>query len=243
MPTMLRRVTLVFVALLGLGCGQVTRKPIFSSSLAELVPHNHRDHFVFVVERPSPEGFRPSALQVEHITKLSQGNEYEVSLSEDGLATGRVLLRDDGSTLWLLSEEDFTRGLRLSYDPPLPYVSVPLFAGEVLSTSSADLRQLSTNQAAGRLLVTQKVRARTEPAGQWLAGTYASAIRLEVERSYHGPEGPTQLTSTTVLVPGIGEVRSEGSASGSPIMRRQLACAIVSNRRIGDCRNLFQNWR
>ncbi|MCX8073610.1 MAG: hypothetical protein N3C12_14365 [Candidatus Binatia bacterium] len=230
----------VLCATIGSGCSHANKEPLFARSLAELVPHNDRDHFVFIVERPTPDGFRPTALQVEHVTKLPEGNEYEVSLSEDGMATGRVLLRDDGSTLWLTVEEDFTRGLRMSYDPPLPYVSVPLFAGETLATSRADLRALGTNQAAGRLLVTQKTRARAEPAGQWLAGTYASAIRLEVERSYEGPDGPTQLTSTTVLVPGIGEVRSEGAAAGSPVMRRQLACAIVSNRRIGDCRALFQ---
>lgn len=223
---------------LGAGCGQVRTEPLFARPLAELVPHNHRDHFVFVVERPTQDGFRPAALQVEHVTKLPAGDEYEVALSEDGMATGRVVLRDDGSTLWILVEEDFTRGLRLSYDPPIPYVSVPLYPGERTFTSNADLRQLGTNQAAGRLLVTQKTRAKAEPAGQWLAGTYASAIRLEVERSYTGPEGPTQLTSSTVLVPGIGEVRSEGAAAGSPVMRRQLACAIIGSRRIGDCRAL-----
>ncbi len=232
--------TAAVVVVLSAGCGPVQTKPLFARSLAELVPHNHRDHFVFVVERPGPEGFRATGLQVEHITKLPEANEYEVSLAEDGMATGRVILRDDGSTLWILLEEDFTRGLRLSYDPPIPYVSVPLYPGETTVTSSADLRQLGTNQAAGRLLVTQKTRARHEPPGQWLAGTYATAIRLEVQRSYDGPDGPAQLTSTTVLVPGIGEVRSEGAASGSPVMRRQLACAIVANRRIGNCEVLFR---
>ncbi|GBD27396.1 hypothetical protein HRbin30_02743 [bacterium HR30] len=239
-PVIRSSAALAWLLAFSAGCGQVKKEPLFARSLAELVPHNHRDHFVFVVERPTPEGFRPAALQVEHVTKLSEANEYEVSLSEDGMATGRVVLRDDGSTLWIVVEEDYTRGLRLSYDPPIPYVSVPLYAGETTITSSADLRQLGTNQAAGRLLVTQKTRAKPEPAGQWLAGAYANAIRLEVERSYDGPDGPTQLTSTTVLVPGIGEVRSEGSAAGSPVMRRQLACAIVASRRIGDCQALLR---
>lgn len=235
--------TSVLAALSLTACGAAQRRPIFERSLAELVPHNDRDHFVFLVERPTPTGFRPAALQVEHVTKLPAGNEFEVSLSEDGMATGRVILRDDGTTLWLVTEEDYTRGLRLSYDPPLPYVSVPLFAGESQFASSADLRQLGTNEAAGRLAVVQRTRTSAEPAGQWIAGTYSGGVRLEVERTYHRPEGALQLTSTTVLVPGIGEVRSEGSAAGSPVMRRQLACAIVGNRHVGDCRTLFERLR
>jgi|GEM_PF-1617044 hypothetical protein len=227
----------------GSGCGAAKTQPLFARSLAELVPHNDRDHFVFLVERPTPNGFRPAALQVEHVTKLPEGNDYEVALSEDGMATGRVILRDDGTTLWLVAEEDYTRGLRLSYEPPLPYLSVPLFAGESRATSSADLRQLGTNQAAGRLPVVQVTRAHAEPAGQWFAGAYAGGVRLEVQRTYQSPDGPMQLSSTTILVPGIGEVRSEGAASGSPVMRRQLACATIGNRRIGDCRSLAERFR
>lgn len=243
MPRDLRLLVSCLAALFLTACSTARQHPIFDRSLAELVPHNDRDHFVFLVERPTPAGFRPAALQVEHVTKLPEANDFEVSLSEDGMATGRVVLRDDGTTLWLVAEEDYTRGLRLSYDPPLPYVSVPLFAGESQFTSSADLRQLGTNQAAGRLSVVQRTRTRPEPAGQWFAGTYSGGVRLEVERTYHSPDGPLQLTSTTVLVPGIGEVRSEGSAAGSPVMRRQLACATVGNRRVGDCRILVDRLR
>lgn len=232
-------VALGFLAIGGCGMRQPTGE-VLATSLAEIVPHHDRDHFVFIVERPTPEGFRPSSLQVEHISKLERSTEYEVALSEDGMATGKVLIRDDGKTLWLVSEEDYTRGLKLSYEPPLPYLSVPLRSGESTVTTSADLRQLGTNQAAGRLQVTQTTRTAPAPPGQWFAGTYSRAVQLVTERTLHSPEGPVQLTNTTILVPGIGEVRSEGSAAGSPVMRRQLACAIVGNRSVGDCSRLFR---
>lgn len=223
------------------GCGarQATRE-LLANSLAEIVPHHDRDHFVFLVERPSPEGFRPSALQVEHVSKLTDSGDYEVALSEDGMATGKVLIRDDGQTLWLVSEEDYTRGFKLTYEPPLPYLSVPLFAGETKATSSADVRQLGTNQAAGRLQVTQTTRTAAAPPGQWMFGTYSRGVQLTTERTLVGPDGPLQLTNVTILVPGVGEVRSEGSAAGSPVLRRQLACAIVANRSVGNCAQLFQ---
>lgn len=232
---------LALVVVSSVGCSfRPAKHQVLATSLAEIVPHHDRDHFVFLVERPSPEGFRPSSLQVEHFSTVKEGTEYEVALSEDGMATGRVLIRDDGKTLWLLSEEDYTRGLKLSYDPPLPYLSVPLLAGETTVTTSADVRQLGTNQATGRLQVTQTTRTAAAPAGQWFAGTYSRAVELITERTLHGLEGPVRLTNTTLLVPGIGEVQSIGSAAGSPVMRRQLACAIIGNRSVGDCSRLFR---
>ncbi len=238
----------VFVSLLlcalcagNTGCSALKPAPdALAKTLSEIVPHHDRDHFVFLVERPSADGFRPSALQVEHISKLEPTNEYEVSLSEDGMATGRVIIRDDGTTLWLVSEEDYTRGLKLTYEPPLPYLTVPLFPGESTATSSADVRQLGTNQAAGTLRVTQITRTQAAPPGQWMFGTYARGVQLTTERTLHGPDGPVQLTNVTILVPGVGEVRSEGRAAGSPVMRRQLACAIVANRSVGNCAQLFE---
>jgi hypothetical protein len=57
-------------------------------------------------------------------------------------------------------------------------------------------------------------------------------------RTLQSPEGTLELSTTMVLVPGIGEVLSDGLASGTPPTHRELVCAIIGGRTIGDCRNL-----
>jgi hypothetical protein len=231
-------------ALVVAGCASAPapRQPL-ASVLRDILPHYHRDHRVYLVERATPAGFEPSSLQVEHITKLDAAGELEVALSEDGVATGRVRVRDDGRTLWLVSEDDYSRGLRMSYDPPLPYLTVPLFAGEVRSESDVTLRRLADGQAAGRAQATLVTEASAAQPGEWLMGSYGSAIQLRTRRTLMAPDGDMQLSSTTLLVPGIGEVESELGAPGQPQIRRALACAIIANRAVGNCRDLAKRFR
>lgn len=212
-------------------------------SIQELAPHHDRDHFVYLVERPGPDGFRPSSLQVEHVTRLEHPEDFEVALSEDGMPTGRVHMRDDGQTLWLLSEDDFARGVRMSYEPPLAYFRVPLFPGESLSEGEVRIRRLADGQAVGTMRIVHRVKASAAGPGQWLSGAYTGGVHLRMERSLSGTDGNIDLASTTVLVPGIGDVRSEGSLGGEVALRRTLACALVGNRSIGDCRVVFSSQR
>ncbi len=68
--------------------------------------------------------------------------------------------------------------------------------------------------------------------------TYERGVVLRTVRSLQFPEGTVELNTTLLLVPGIGEVSSDGSASGAPAVHRTLACATIGGRRVGDCRNL-----
>jgi len=231
----------VVLALLLNACSAIKQpsKPL-ALSLQEIAPHGDRDHFVFLVEHPTDKGFQPAGLQVEHVSKLEQPGEFEVTLSEDGMATGRVQIRDDGKTLWLISEDDYSRGMRMIYDPPLPYLNSPLMPGEQRAQSTAIMRQLGNGQAAGKMQVEQVIEASAAPPGQWLAGVHNGGVQLHTTRKLQSAEGTIEMNTTMVLVPGIGEIRSEGGVSGAPTMRRELACAIVGNRSIGDCSRLFQ---
>ncbi len=206
-----------------------------ATSLRELVPHSDRDHFVFVVEQATGQGFEPSALQVEHISTLDKNGNFEVTISEDGLATGRVQIHDDGNTLWIVSEDDYTRALRLAYDPPLPYLQVPLMAGEKQATASVYMTQLGSTIPAGTLKVTQTTTASAAPAGQWRGGAYERAVQLRTSRRLQGQDGDFELVTTITLVPGLGEIRSEGGMGGAVATRRSLVCARVDGRASGDC--------
>jgi hypothetical protein len=225
-------------------CSLLATKPQpLATSLQELVPHSDRDHRVYVVEHPTEHGFAPAALQVEHVTKLETAGEFEVLLSEDGMATGRVHIRDDGKTLWLLSEDDFSRGLRMAYEPPLPYLSVPLFPGQQTTEASVTMRQLADGQSAGHMQVKQVTEVSAAPAGRWRSGVHPAGVQLRTARTLQSPEGSLDLSTTTLLIPGVGEIRSEGRVSDSPTMRRELACATIGNHSIGDCSALFQRKR
>jgi hypothetical protein len=153
---------------------------------------------------------------------------------------GRTRLRDTGDALLLVFEDDLTRGLRLAYDPPLAQLVVPLFAGEQRASASATMTQLADGQVVGVFPVEQAINARPGRTVHSPLGTFARSVVVQEVRTLQIPDGSTELKTTTVLVPGIGEISSIGSASGAPQLRRELACATISGRRVSDCTNLKQ---
>ena len=224
-------------AALGSGCSWLNRRSReqLATSLQELVPHGDRDHFVYITRH---SGGDAATLQVEHVTALDDRGAFEVTMSENGTATGRLRARDDGTRILLLDEDDFTRDIRLSYDPPLLYLEVPLFTGEWRTTSTARVSRLSDGEPAGSLLVTQVVSASAAAAVKTVLGIYPHPIAVRTIRTLQGPEGDIQLDTTMLLVPGVGEIRSTGGVSGTPVLERELACALIGSRAIGDCRQL-----
>jgi hypothetical protein len=231
-----------FLTLFAFGCSLLTwaRRPVpLATSLQEIVPHADRDHFVYVWQRFEGGRLAGSGIQVEHVTGLGNG-EFEVLLSEEGMAVGRTRLRDTGESLLLVSEEDLTRGLRLAYDPPLAQLVVPLFAGEKRASASVTITRLADGQVIGVFPVEQVINVRPGGGVQCPLGTFADSVVVQETRTLHIPERSAELMTTTVLVPGIGEISSVGNASGAPPLRRQLACAIIGGRRVGDCAHLYQ---
>jgi len=212
-------------------------KPL-ATSLQKLVPHADGDHLVYVWLRPGESGGVDAGIQVERVTAAGREGEFEVTASEDGMAVGRTRFRDDGHALLLLSE-DFGPGERLRYDPPLSQLEMPLVPGERHAAATAEVTRLSDNQRTGSVQVTQVVRVSAAAAVHTALGDFRAAVSVQTVRSVHTPEGIIELSSAMVLVPGIGEVMADGQASGSAPLHRELACARISGRAIGDCHNLI----
>ncbi len=236
-------------ALLGLaflllqGCGLVGRSVELAASLDNLVPHGDRDHFVFRWERMI-EGTRiSSGIQVEHVAALAAPGEFEVTLSEDGLASGRVRIRSDGKQMVVLSEDDMSRGIRITYQPPLPYIEVPLFTGQRQSTVSGNVTALEDDHALGVLKVTQSQAFEAAAPLQSALGSFTTPVALRTTRTVEGGGDTIQISNQIVLAPGLGEVRSEATAPQSPLLRRELICAIIGGRAVGDCQQLKQRRR
>jgi hypothetical protein len=231
-----------FLTLSAFGCSLLTRarQPVpLATSLQEIVPHADRDHFVYVWQRLDGGRVVGSGIQVEHVTAVGNG-EFEVLLSEEGIAVGRTRLRDTGGALLLVSEDDLTQGVRLAYDPPLTQLVVPLFAGQRPTSASVTITRLADGQVIGVFPVDQVITVKPGAAIQSPLGTFAHSVVVQEVRTLHIPERSAELTTTTVLVPGIGEISSVGSASGAPPLRRQLVCAIIGGRRVGNCEHLIQ---
>jgi hypothetical protein len=210
-----------------------------STSIQELLPHADRDHFVFVWERMQGDQRLSAGIQVEHVSALEADRVFEVLLSEDGLASGRVRVLDEGNRIAVLGEDDLMRGLRYTYSPPLPQLQVPLFPGEKHHSSIVEVTRLADESQLGSFAVAQTVRVARAPSGRTRLGPYEGAVAVDVRRTINYPDKPLEVRSSFVLVPGIGEVRSRGYASDEPTMRRELACAIVGGQSVGDCRNLL----
>lgn len=220
------------------GCALFARPAQLATSLDALVPHADRDHFVFRWERLIDGTAVASGIQVEHVAALAAAGEFEVTLSEDGLASGRVRIRSDGKSMVVLSEDDLSRGVRITYRPPLPYIDVPLYPGQRQSIVEAQVTGIDDEQALGVLKVTQNQEFAAAAPTQSALGSYAEPISVRTTRTLEGGGEAIQITTQLLLVPGLGELRSESSSLQPPRLRRELACAIVGGRAIGDCQKL-----
>ena len=232
-----------FWVLLVVACAACTpvarRQPqLLATSLQEIAPHGDGDHFVYVWKQVLQRGAVRAGIHVEHVTALDHG-EFDVTLSEDGAVIGHTRFRDDGHALLLLSET-LGRSLRLSYDPPLPQIDTPLFAGESRTTATVTVNALEDDKQLETLEVTQVIQTGATAPVHSSLGDYPHGIKVHTVRTLQFAEGPVELTSTMVLVPGIGEIHSEGTATGAPPLSRELACATIAGRHVGNCQTLRQ---
>jgi hypothetical protein len=230
--------------LLGLcACGFLKSTPAsvqLAASAQSLVPHADRDHFVYLWQRREDDRPVAAGIQVEHVTALSTAGEFEMIISEDGIASGRVRIRDDGTSIVLLSEDDLSRGVRLVYEPPLPYLTSPVMSGETRASVIGHVTALDSGESMGSLRITQVTRiAPAAPINSRL-GNYPQPVSVQMSRTVQSGDVVVDVSFTTVLAPGIGEVRSETRAATMPVLQRELACAIIGGRSVGDCHNLVQ---
>ena len=69
-------------------------------------------------------------------------------------------------------------------------------------------------------------------------GNFPHGIGVETERTLHWPWGDAAVRMSSMVVPGLGEIRSEARTSEDFVMRRELACAIIGGRAVGDCKTV-----
>jgi hypothetical protein len=209
-----------------------------ADSLAELMPHGDRDHFVYIWQRVADGKRLAEGVQVEHVQRSPESDEFEIVLSENGVPGGRLRMRDDGQQIALLDEDDLEQQLRLTFTPPLTQFEIPLVAGEKVSRSTATISSLTKESEVTSVDVSQVVRLSSARNVKSSVGNYPRGIGVETERTLHWPWGDAAYRMTAMLVPGLGEVRSEAHTGDEFVTRRELACAIIGGRAVGDCKTV-----
>lgn len=259
-PTRIRPIALLLLALcLANSAGCAAGRRDLSEPLAftpdEIMPMHDRDHYVYFWQRVTGGDVDGRGYHVEHVSILPEEHEFEVTVSEDGMPAGRLRFFHDGRRVELLSEDDLENGIRRSYDPPLVHLRAPLRAGESGSRSTASITHIGTGQLIARIGVSQRVRLSRASDIESDLGTFEEGVLMEARRTLHTPTGDIEMLSAAVLVPGVGEIRSEGatvageslSLENTPeldtVLRRELACAIVDNRAVGNCRDVEDRLR
>ncbi len=238
-------ITLLLPALLLAGCSTLGRNGArVDVDLRQVLPLQDRDHFVYLWQRIINGRRVAEGVQIEHVSARPTANEIDVTLSQDGTPATRMRMYYDGQRLDLLAEDDLASGLRRTYDPPLRQLSAPLGAGEERRSARAVVTRIDDGMAMAEIEVEQTVRVSHIAKVESHLGRFDRGVVVESWRTLEGPDGKLELMSAMVLVPGIGELRSEGMTLGgpsggrNPVLRRELACAIVRDRAIGDCRSV-----
>jgi hypothetical protein len=230
-------IVIIVLGMASSGCaafGSGAAAPL-ATSLNELMPHNDRDHFVYVWQRVASGKRLAEGIIVEHITRDAESDEFEIVVSENGVPAGRLLMRDDGQELALIDEDDIQQQIRMSFVPPLTQYEIPLVAGVRQQHSIANLTSLVNQTPITTVEVSQVVRMASAKDVSSAVGNYERGIGIEVERTLHWSWGDAAYESRMMFIPGIGEIRSEARAGEGLIIRRELACAIINGRSIGDC--------
>lgn len=244
-------VSICLLLAVGTGCSAGrTKVSVATVALTDIMPMGDRDHYVYFWQRIVEGEREAEGIQVEHITALPDANQYEINISEDGLVSGRLRFYHDGSRVMLLSEEDVESGLQRTYDPPLVHLTAPLRFGETGMRSTAIVTQVDDGSQIAKVDISQRLRISETSDVVSALGTFDSGLVVEARRTVHTPAGDIELLSAAVLVPGIGEIRSEGTTltsedfrpDGTPeihtVLRRELACALIGKRTLGNCREV-----
>ncbi|HYD48700.1 MAG TPA: hypothetical protein VEB21_10150 [Terriglobales bacterium] len=232
------------------GCASLRRAKagdVLAADLRQIQPLHDRDHYVYVWQRLVDGNRQAEGIHVEHVSALPASGQFEIDIAEDGAPSARLRMSYDERLLALIDEEDLSQGIRLTYSPPLPQLVAPLVVGEQQLSATASIRRLQDGDSIEGVAVTQSIRVRQARKVESELGNYDDAVAVRTKRRVHTPAGAIVLDSAVLLVPGIGEIRSEGSTSAPAppggvakvvVTRRELACAIIAGKAIGDCRKV-----
>jgi hypothetical protein len=199
---------------------------LFDGTIQDLLPLHAGDRFVYRTSDPSGE----EQLLTTRVAATEKPNEFVATVSKGDLVLTQMHLRDDGRRLTTLAELAPPRNAILVYGDPLPIATVPLLAEEQRFESSVKLMRLSDGQliAEGKVEQSMSARLASEPEAK-------GQLVIRYERAMTLPSGTMRSVSEMWIEPGVGEMRSETTIAGAPSQHRELVCAVIAGKRVGEC--------
>jgi hypothetical protein len=204
---------------------------VFGGAPADLFPHQPGNRFVYRARGDAGE---------RTLTALVSGSdrdeEFLVTLFQGDLVLGQTRIRDDGRSLAIVSEVGPQQNLAAFYREPLPLAVLPLRTGEQPPFRTAvKIVALSDGSVVteGQIEQTSRVEERRRSFGRkgWFL--------IHFERTMVLSQRITRSRSTIWVEPGVGQVRIEmAGAAEEPSERRDLVCAVIGGREVGDCGKL-----
>ena len=233
-------VLVTVVVLLAAGCAPKKPAPakrsvphptagvLFDGTVQELLPHHAGDEFVYRTTAPSGG----EQLLTSHVASTQKPDEFVVTVSKGDQVLTQMHLHDDGHRLATLAELAPARNVILVYGDPLPIATLPLVAGEQRFESSVKLLRLSDGQpfTEGKVEQSMSARLASEPGAK-------GQLVIHYERAMTLPSGTMRSVSEMWIEPGVGEVRSETTIAGAPTQHRELVCAVIAGKHVGECPN------
>jgi hypothetical protein len=203
--------------------------PLYTGSLQEIAPFHDGDHYVYRATRAGEDW----AVQVEHVKALDKPGEFLINLTENGSLIAQMHVRESATAASIVSVVYPEQDAGFLFTQPLPVVEVPLRREVLRSDSTVTVWRLSDGKTLDRGDAYQTVTS--EPATAERADVSPAEFELQTERTLHFRAGALHSHATAWVARGIGEVRSDDVVQGVPALHRELVCAIVGGRRIGDC--------
>ncbi len=199
---------------------------LFEGTVQDLLPHHAGDEFVYRTTGPSGG----EQLLTSHVASTAKPDEFVVTVSKGDQVLSQMHLHDDGHRLATLAELAPARNVILVYGDPLPIATLPLVAEEQRFESSVKLLRRSDGQlfSEGKVEQTMSARLASEPEAK-------GQVVIRYERAMTLPSGTMRSVSEMWIEPGVGEVRSETTMAGAPTQHRELVCAVIAGKRVGEC--------
>lgn len=199
---------------------------VFAGSPQDLFPCHDGD----VVAYRVAGGPRSGEIMVSRMFALPKDGDFRVSNSYGDEMTEALHVRIDGSEVLVVSQVDAEQDVGLTFQTPLPLLSLPLRAHVYRFRSPVRLWRPSNGRTMGDGEVSIDLSIEedsVEGYDQVYAARQSGIFKLMNQR--------IAVESTAWFAPGLGEVRGERVQEGIETEVYTLVCAQIAGKDIIDC--------
>lgn len=201
------------------------RQALFEGSIDALAPFRHGNTYTYIVRTDGADD-----RVVESRCSIA-GSRIFVTITEGLKVLARTEMVVENDAILLVSEISPQHDIAFTYDPPLPVLTAPLYAG--VERATADLRAWKPSDGSEISQGSVRLTWSAHPAPLSMQD---ATFEIRGVKHLTLDNGRTvRIQSKRWLAPGVGEISSSGTLGDSKVEYRELACANIAGQRYGDC--------